>query len=379
MIPYGRQSIDEDDIKAVTEVLQGDFLTTGPKVKEFEDRLCDATGAKYAVACSNGTAALHLACLVADIQKDDKVIVPSVTFLASANAARYCGAEIVFSDVNPQTGLMEAEHLEEALARCNGVTPKAVFPVHLSGQCVDLKSMKEICESRDIKIIADACHAIGGELHDKQVGACSVEDFSVFSFHPVKTIATGEGGAITTNDEAAASRMKRLRHHGMQATPEEGPWCYEMSELGYNYRLTDIQSALGVSQLKKLERFIKRRREIVQLYNDELKGLDNIIARPIDVPYANPGRHLYAIQLDFAALGIKRADLMGALKESGILTQVHYIPVHTQPYYTNLYGTLDLKGAQEYYSKTLTLPLYPSMSDDDVLYVVKNLKQQLGV
>lgn len=378
MIPYGKQFIDEDDIAAVTEVLRSDFLTTGPKVAEFEEKLCEVTGAQHAVACSNGTAALHLACIAAGIEKGDTVIVPSVTFLASANAARYCDADVIFSDVNPRTGLMEASHLEEALSRSNGADIKAVIPVHLTGQCADLKAIQSLCAPKGIKIIADACHAIGGELHDRPVGVCEIEDFSAFSFHPVKTIATGEGGAITTNDKEAAERMKRSRHHGMNTVPENGPWYYEMHDLGYNYRLTDIQCVLGISQLNKLEKFVSRRKEITQQYNELLRDMSAAITLPASVPYADPALHIYAIQVDFETLGISRPGLMNALKEEGILTQVHYIPVHKQPYYKNLYGKLSLKGAEQYYDKTLTLPLYPSMSDDDVVYVVNKLKQIIG-
>ena len=378
-LPYGRQCIDEDDIKAVVETLRSDFLTTGPKVQEFEENLCEATGAKYAVACSSGTTALHLAALAHGIQKDDFVIVPSLTFLASANAARYCGAHIIFSDVNPQTGLMETKHFEEALSKAEDKDVRAVFPVHLKGQSVDLKALSERAKHHNIKIIADACHTIGGKINDKPVGACEYEDASAFSFHPVKTIATGEGGVVTTNDESIANHMRTLRHHGMINQGAGGPWTYEMSELGYNYRITDIQCALGISQLKKLKTFVKKRQDLVRSYNKELSNYSAHIQTPIEQSYSNPAWHLYALQIDFKALGITRAELMNALKEEGIGTQVHYIPVHTQPYYKELYGEMFLPGAMEYYEKTLSFPLYPSMTAEDVVFVTNTLKQKLGV
>ncbi len=374
MIPYGRQNIDEDDIAAVVEVLRGDFLTTGPKIKEFEDGICATTGAKFAVACSNGTTALHLAALALDIKPGDAVIVPSMTFLATANAVRYCGGDVVFADVNPQTGLMEAAHLEDALKRCGDLTPRAIFPVHLTGQCVDIEAITAVARNAGLKVVADSAHAIGGELHGKPVGTCEFEDLNTFSFHPVKTIAMGEGGAVTTNDKDMAQRMARLRHHGMQATPERGPWAYEMQELGYNYRVTDMQCALGISQLKKLDKFVARRCEIVALYDELLAPLAPVIIPPPKVDYCNPAWHLYAAAIDFKALGRSRADVMRHLHENGVGTQVHYIPVHSQPYYKNLYGEIALPGVEAYYERTLSLPLYPAMKDENIEFIVGELK-----
>ena len=378
-LPYGRQCIDEDDIKAVEEVLRSDFLTTGPKIPEFEEKLCEATGAKYAVACSNGTTALHLAAMAQGIEQGDLVIVPTLTFLATANAARYCGADVIFSDVNPETGLMEAHHFEDAISRANGKTIKAVFPVHLKGQSVNLKAISEIAKKHNIRIIADACHTLGGEIYGKPVGACEYESASAFSFHPVKTIAMGEGGAVTTNDKNMADHMRTLRHHGMSEQGASGPWTYEMHELGYNYRITDIQCALGISQLTKLKTFVEKRQNLVEFYDAELTDISPHIKTPKTLPYSKSAWHLYALQIDFSALGITRTALMNALREEGIGTQVHYIPVHTQPYYTKLYGHIDLSGASEYYEKTLSFPLYPSMSPEDVVFVTNTLKQKLGV
>ncbi len=378
MIPYGRQSIEEEDIEAVAEVLRGDFLTTGPAVEAFEEALCEATQAEYSVACANGTAALHLAAIAMDVKAGDAVIVPSMTFLATANAARYCGADVVFADVNPETGLMEAPHLEEALLRCGDLKPKAVFPVHLAGQPVNLKALKTCADSHELKMVADASHAIGGTYRDQPVGACTYEDLSTFSFHPVKTIAMGEGGAITTNNPYYAERMKRARHHGMIRTPEKGRWAYEMPELGYNYRVTDFQCALGLSQMKRLERLVARRKEIVALYDWLLKETIEGIAPLSRVPDVDPAWHLYPVLIDFRKARHSKEDLISLLHERGVGVQVHYIPVHTQPYYKNLYGALDLPGAMAYYEATLSLPLYPAMTDSNVKFVVGVLKELLG-
>lgn len=378
MLPYGKQDIDEDDIKAVTDALRGDFLTTGPKIAEFEEALCAVTEARYAVACSNGTTALHLAALALGLGADDIVIVPSVTFLATANAVRYCGAEIVFSDVNSETGLMEVEHLEDALSRCKNKKIKAVFPVHLTGQCVDINTLSTTAKNRGLSVVLDACHALGGTYKNKSVGAAEHEDMSTFSFHPVKTIAMGEGGAITTNDEKHAAHMKNLRNHAMVKTRPEEPWYYEMSELGYNYRITDIQCALGLSQLKKLDRFVARRRALVALYDKLLAPLSPILKTPHKIPDCHPAWHLYSIRIDFKKLGIDRATIMMMLQKRGIGTQVHYIPVHQQPYYKERYGDITLPGADEYYERTLSLPLFPAMTEENVHQVVHALSDILG-
>ena len=377
ILPYGRQCIGEDDIEAVAEALRGDYLTTGPKVAEFEKALKIETGAKHAIACSNGTTALHLASIAADIKTGDRVIVPSITFLATANGPRYCGADIVFADVDPDSGLMTAETFKEALTRAGGKA-KAVFPVHLAGQCVDLAAIRSIADEQGLKVIADSCHALGSEYSANgtwhKSGSCVLEDMAVFSFHPVKTVAMGEGGAVTTNDDTVAEHIKGLRHHGMRPCPEVGPWFHEMSELGYNYRVPDILCALGTSQLKKLGFFLQKRQELVDIYNKLLKPL----APRIQIPRTEPeggrkGWHLYAPRFDFDAIGLSRKDFMLKLKEKGILTQVHYIPVHTQPYYRGLYGDADLPGARKYYERTLSLPLFPDMGEDDVSYVVEQI------
>lgn len=378
MLPYGRQSIDDDDIAAVADVLRGDFLTTGPKAAEFEKMLCAATGAKHAVVCGNGTQALHLAALALDLAEGDAIVVPTVTFLATANAARYCGAEVIFADVNPDTGLMEDAHLEEALGRADHLKVKAVFPVHLKGQCVDSVAIRAAADKHGLKVVTDTCHALGSTYGDYRAGACGHEDMATFSFHPVKTIAMGEGGAITTNNDGYAEVMMRLRNHGMEKTPQVGPWAYEMAELGYNYRASDIHCALGISQMKKLEAFIEKRRALARLYTSLLEPFEPVIRPPQRLNYCNPAWHLYAVQVDFAALGMDRATLMNRLAEKGVGTQVHYIPIHTQPYYMKRYGEIDLPGARKYYESTLSLPLFAGMEEKDVHYVAETLAGIIG-
>jgi len=374
MLPYGKQTIEQDDIDAVTQALKHDFLTTGPKVAEFEAVLAKVTGASEAVAVGNGTQALHLACLACDISAGDYAIVPSVTFLATANAIRYCGAEVLFCDVDPTTGLMDVNYLNQLLDTHKDKNIKAVLPVHLGGQLADLKAIRDLSKTYDFKVIADSCHALGTEMEDYNVGSCGLEDMATFSFHPVKTIAMGEGGAITLNDAELAKKMRLMRSHGMEPTPQNGLWAYEMQELGYNYRVTDIQCALGVSQLKKLDRFIEKRRTLARLYDERLKPLSPVILPPQRIEAQNPAWHLYAVRINFDMLDVSKDQLMKILKEHKIGAQVHYIPVHSQPYYKNRYGEQLLPGAEQYYSQTLSLPLFPAMEESEVEYVVETLE-----
>jgi UDP-4-amino-4,6-dideoxy-N-acetyl-beta-L-altrosamine transaminase len=377
-LPYGRQTIEDDDIQAVTAALKGDLLTTGPAVTAFEQKFSEITGAKETVVCGNGTLALHLACLAAGFGPGDVAIVPTLTFLATANAVRYCGADVIFADVDPETGLMGPDHLEEALSRAKGKNVKAVLPVHLAGQTVDQEAIAAVSRKHGLLVITDACHALGTTYKGTQVGSCVHEDLATFSFHPVKTIAMGEGGAITTNDTMKADHMRRLRHHAMVAKPWAGPWFHEVAELGYNYRASDIHCALGLSQLKKLDRFIARRRTLASSYDQLLEPLAPVIKAPNRVQDCNPAWHLYAARVDFTAVGLARADFMEVLKNQGIGTQVHYIPVHTQPYYRDLYGERDLPGARTYYERTLSLPLFSAMNDNDPARVVQAIKGLLG-
>ncbi len=377
-LPYGRQTIEADDIAAVAKSLSGDYLTTGPKIAEFEKEFCKVVKAKHCIVVGNGTHALHLACIAAGLGAGDYAIVPAVTFLATANAVRYCGADVLFADVDPQTGLMRPEDIVAVIEKNPTKNIKAVLPVHLTGQTVDLHFMREICDRHGMIMIADAAHAVGSECGGIPVGAGIHEHMTIFSFHPVKTIALGEGGAITTNDDAMAKKMRTMRGHGMEQQPENGPWFYSMDDIGYNYRITDFQCALGLSQLAKLDRFIARRRVIANMYDALLADLAPVVLPPRRVNDQEPAWHLYAVRIDFQKLGMTRAELMNALRVRNIGTQVHYIPVSSQPYYINLYGKQDLPGAEYYYEHTLSLPLFPLMTDDDVAYVVQSLKEICG-
>jgi len=384
MKSYGKQSISKDDIDAVTQALQDDFLTTGPRVEEFEHGFCEFVNAPHGVACNSGTAALHLASIAMNIQKGDQVIVPSLTFLASANAPHFEGAEIIFADVDPHTGLLTPQSFDEAVARSDKSRLKAVFPVHIGGQTIDMPALRALADALGIKIIADSCHALGsfyngsdGEWH--AVGSCFDEDMASFSFHPVKTLTTGEGGMLTTREESIANNARIMRCHGMEKDPDAGPWAYKMERPGYNYRLTDFQCALGLSQLKRLDHFITRRQHLADLYDRALAPLAPLILPPKRVEGCKPAWHLYAARIDFEAVGIARADFMKALSEKGVGTQVHYIPVHTQPYYKRLNPDLQLPHAEAYYERTLSLPLYPDLNDEDIDVIVDALKKISGI
>jgi len=377
-LPYGRQTIENDDIEAVIDTLKSDFLTTGPKILEFENILAKTVNSQEAIVVGNGTQALHLACLSLNLTKGDYVIVPSVTFLATANAVRYCGADVIFCDVDPQTGLMTAKTLKDAIENNTDKNIKAVIPVHLAGNTVKQQSILDISKRYNLKIISDSCHALGSEYNTHKVGSCNFEDMATFSFHPVKNIAMGEGGAITTNDIVLAEKIRQLRNHGMVPNPQNGPWVYDMVDMGYNYRATDIQCALGISQLHKLNRFIKKRQALVDIYDQLLKPFAPHILPPLRIESCNPAWHLYAPRFDFESLNISRTDFMSALKDKGIGTQVHYIPVHTQPYYKKLYGEKTLTGATKFYNKTLSLPLFPTMTKADIERVILAIKSTLS-
>lgn len=388
-LPYGHQVVEDDDIAAVSAALRGDFLTTGPAVAQFEAAFAARTGARHAVACSSGTAALHLATMAIGLGPGDAAIVPSLTFLATANTVRFTGAEVVFADVDPTTGLLTAETLRAALKTKAAGTVKAVLPVHLAGMVADMNAIGAVARDAGLTVIEDACHALGAAEGDAAVGARSA--LAAFSTHPVKTITTGEGGLVTTNDAVLAERARRLRNHGMEHDParwadpaagrdgdQPAPWYYEMAEIGYNYRLTDIGCALGLSQLKKLDRFLKRRADLAARYDRLLAALAPHVTIPARPASGITAWHLYAVQIDFVALRRRRGDVMRALRTTGIGTQVHYIPVHRQPYYRRRYGNLDLPGADAYYARTLSLPLFPAMRDSDIDRVVDALKAALG-
>jgi UDP-4-amino-4,6-dideoxy-N-acetyl-beta-L-altrosamine transaminase len=382
-LPYGRQTIEEDDIAAVAQALRGDFLTTGPTVAAFEEAFAAKVGAAHAVACSNGTASLHLAMLALGVGPGDVCIVPSITFLATANCAAYVGADVVFADVDADSGLMTPETLAEALERAGGRPVKAVLPVHLRGDVCDLPGLAALAAEAGAVLVEDAPHALGSAMDfgrgPERVGDCAHGAMASFSFHPVKTIATGEGGMVTTNDAGLAERLRRLRSHGI-TRPEGGdPWVYEMAEPGFNYRLPDINCALGLSQLAKLDRFTARRRALAGLYAERLAPLAGVVRPAAGPAWSDPALHLFCVLIDFEALGIGRRVVMERLAAAGVGSQVHYIPVHGQPYWRGRNGDLDLPGAEAWYRRCLSLPLYPSMTDGDVERVAAALESALGL
>lgn len=373
-LPYGRQTIGDDDVAAVAAALRTDMLTTGPLVEAYEAAFAKATGAAHAVACNSGTAALHLPVLASDLGPGDAAIVPSITFLATANVVRMTGAEVVFADVDPDSGLVTVDTFEEALGRVPaGLKVKLALPVHVNGQLCDMPALAAYAGSRGIGLIEDACHALG--IND--VGAAAHSQAACFSTHPVKAIATGEGGMVTTCNAASAERMRQLRSHGMVrpvATPENtpAPWLYEMNEVGWNYRLPDVLCALGISQLGKLNGFHRRRAAIAALYDTLLAPLAPAL-RPVARRGTAHGWHLYPVLVDYAALGTTRQAFVAALRAQGIGTQVHYIPVHTQPYYRGRYGSLTLPGADAYYARCLSIPFFSALTDDQVRRVAAAL------
>ena len=391
-LPYGRQLIDADDVAAVADVLRGDMLTTGPVVEAFETALRDRLDAPDVVVCSSGTAALHMANVALGIVPGDVAIVPAITFVATANASALVGAKVVFADVDAETGLLTAAGLEEAFERSKLLgRPRAVLPVHLNGQCAPMGEISDFARAHDMLVIEDACHALGGSLEENgatvPVGACTRSDAAVFSFHPVKTIATGEGGAVSLRGRMQLERARQWRSHGI--TRDAGtfkrsdlanaagggvnPWYHEMHDLGLNYRASDIHCALGLSQLGKLDKFVQRRRELVVRYREALAPYAPHIRPVATVAGQNPAWHLMAILIDFTTLATDRKAVMERLKLKGIGTQVHYIPVPWQPYWAQQVETPDLPGARHYYERVLSLPLFASMEDADVDRVVAAL------
>jgi UDP-4-amino-4,6-dideoxy-N-acetyl-beta-L-altrosamine transaminase len=389
ILPYGRQTIEDDDVAAVAEALRADFLTTGPRVEAFERAFAEAVGARHAVACSSGTAALHLAMLALDVGSGDVVIAPAITFAATANCARFQGAEVVFADVDGETGLMTAETLEQAMGRLGGRRLAAVLPVHLAGNAVDLPALRRL--AGPAPLVEDACHALGTTMTfgnvSEQVGDGRHGAMACFSFHAVKTITTGEGGMVTTPDAGLAARLRLFRSHGIvrdpaafetpPTTPE--PWAYEMQALGFNYRLPDVLCALGLSQLAKLSRFATRRRVLALAYWRLLARLAPRVRAVAPPSGCDPALHLFTVLIDFEGLGQTRDAVMNALRAKGIGSQVHYIPVHRHPYYRRRYGEIALPGADAYYGRCLSLPLYPAMADDDPSRVVEALADVLGL
>lgn len=366
---YGKQSLCIKDYLSVLSTLKSDFLTQGPKVKEFEQAICNYTGAKYCIAVSNATAGLHLAMLAIGIKKGDEVITSPNTFLASSNCVLYAGGTVKFADIEADTANIDPNEIKKQITE----KTKAIIPVHFAGQSCDMEEINKVIKksnsSQKIYIVEDAAHAIGSDYKNTKVGSCKYSDMTVFSFHPVKTITTGEGGAITTNNEELYKKLVALRSHGMYKDGKmTTTWEYEMRDLGFNYRLTDIQAALGITQLEKLDKFKKRRREIVDYYNKNL-GLPHLVEKD----YSNACFHLYPVMVR------NREEFYQKAKTVGLNLQVHYIPVHTQPYYKNLglkngqpWG--DYPNAEIYYKKCISLPLYPALTDKDLKEIVKRVK-----
>jgi len=388
-IPYGRHFLDEDDVAAVVDVLRHGWLTQGPKIPEFEAAIAERVGVRYAVAVSNGTAALHIACAAAGVGPGDVVVTSSNTFVASANCAAFVGATPDFVDVDPESLNLDPEQLSEHCAATRSV--RVVIPVHFGGLPCDMPRIKRVAEHHGLTVIEDASHALGATYDDgSPVGNCRFSDMTTFSFHPVKMITTGEGGLITTNDEGLYRKLLRLRSHGINkgndpylhpdnafTDGESNFWYYEMQELGFNYRITDIQCALGLSQFRKLERFVARRRQLAIRYDELFAGLSGL------TPAQRKGRarsahHLYVVRIAFDRIGRARNAFMRELLAKGIVTQVHYIPVHTHPYYrANDDASYQVPVTEAYYREALTLPLYYSLTESEQDYVVHHVKRLL--
>lgn len=369
MIPYGKQTIEQDDIQAVVDVLKSDFLTTGPKIAEFEQIVADYVGAKYAVAISNGTSALHAACFAAGIGPGDEVITTPLTFAASANCVLYCGGTPVFADVDPKTYNIDPEDIQRKITD----RTKAIIAVHLAGQPCDMDAIHSIAREHGLIVIEDGAHALGSVYKGKKVG--SMSDMTTFSFHPVKPITTGEGGMIVTDNEDFYKKMILFRSHGItrddsMMTRNDGPWFYQQFDLGYNYRITDIQCALGCSQMKKLDRFLALRKEIVAHYNEAFADCDNIIT-PYQLSDTESGWHLYIVQVK----NCDRRQVFEKMREKGIGVNVHYIPVYMHPYYQEHgYENVHCANAEEIYSHIISLPLYPGLTSEQQDYVIDTLK-----
>ncbi len=371
-IPYGKQWLDQQDIDTVVETLKSDYLTTGPKVKEFEDALRSYCEVRYCVAVANGTAALHLASLVL-LEKDDKVLTTPNSFLATSNAILYAGAKPIFIDI-AEDGNIDLDLCEKELQRDPAI--KAIYPVAFSGNMVDQKKLKHLRDTYNITVLEDCAHAIGAKDGDAKAASCTNSDISILSFHPVKHMTTGEGGAITTNSKEIYEKLLILRGHGMVKTPEMKPWEYEMRELGFNYRITDIQCALGLSQLKKLDNFIDRRIQIAKKYDD---AFQNALIKSLYTYNGKSSYHLYVVQVDFSKLKITKADLFNRLREKSIGIQLHYIPINKQPYYKDLgYGNENTPVMDKYYEECFSLPMYPKMTDTEQAFVVKSLFEILN-
>ncbi len=370
-IPYGKQTIGEDDINSVIEVLKSDFLTTGPKVKEFEEKIASYCGAKYCIAVSNGTAALHLASLVL-LNENDKVLTTPNSFLATSNSILYVNAKPIFVDIK-EDGNIDLDLCEEELKKDSFI--KAIYAVHFSGNPVNQRKLKYLKETYKIKILEDCAHSIGATFDGIKAGSCTNSDISIFSFHPVKHITTGEGGAITTNSKELYEKLLSLRGHGMVKDASMKPWEYEMQSLGFNYRITDFACALGLSQLNKLDIFIQRRKELAKNYDS---AFENSLIKPLYKFTENSSYHLYVVRVDFDKLTISKEELFVKMRELNIGLQLHYIPINKQPFYKSLgYGNENIPVMEKYYKESFSIPLYPSLTNEEQEFVIKNLLENI--
>lgn len=384
MIPYGRQEISEDDIRVVVEVLRSDWLTQGPAIERFEQDVARYCGARYAVSVSSATAALHIACLAADLQPGERLWTSPNTFLASANCGLYCGATPDFVDIDPRTYNMDVDALEKRLADAErlGRLPKIVIPVHFAGQSCDMVRIGELAKRYGFLVVEDASHAVGARYQGQPVGSCAFSDMTVFSFHPVKIVTTGEGGMVVTNRENLYEKLKLLRSHGMTRDTRQmdcepdGPWYYQQIALGFNYRLTDIQAVLGSNQLRRIDEFVSRRHYLADRYDAHLSGL------PLTLPWRHPDAysafHLYVIRLHLEATGKTHRQIFEELRERGIGVNLHYIPVHTQPYYRRFgFKTGDFPEAEQYYREAISLPMFYGLTDAMQDQVISALREVL--
>lgn len=385
MIPYGRQEITQADIDSVIEVLRSDFLTQGPMVPRFEQSVAQHVGAQHALAVNSATSALHLACLALGLGDGDVLWTSPITFVASANCALYCGAQVDFVDIDPKTYNLCPKALARKLkqAEAVGKLPKVVVAVHLCGQPCDMAAIHELAQRYGFKVIEDASHAIGGKYRGELIGNCRYSDITVFSFHPVKIITTAEGGMALTNDAQLAQRMALLRSHGITRDPSQmtheadGPWYYQQIDLGFNYRMTELQAALGISQLQRLDSYVARRHELAKRYDDLLADM------PLSTPWQHPdsysGLHLYVVRLQLKQCAYSHREVFERLRASGIGVNVHYIPVHTQPFYRGLgFTNGEYPEAEQYYREAISLPMYQTLGDDQQDQVVVALQQAIG-